>query len=132
MKPDFDAILRVLDARKSGAQYAAKCPAHDDGHASLSLGKPNGKIVFKCHAGCTQDEIIVALRARGLWPNESRKQIVATYDYVNENGAIVFQVVRYEPKDFRQRRPDGIRRLDLESTWYQARSVQSSGSAHRG
>jgi hypothetical protein len=104
--PDFDAIIRGLDAHKSGDQYSAKCPAHDDGHASLSLGKPNGKIVFKCHAGCSQDEIISALRAGGLW-SESNKQIVATYDYVNENGALVFQSVRYQPKDFRQRRPDG-------------------------
>jgi 5S rRNA maturation endonuclease (ribonuclease M5) len=37
--------------------------------------------------------------------------IVATYDYVDETGKLLFQVVRYEPKDkpkeFRQRRPDG-------------------------
>jgi hypothetical protein len=34
-------------------------------------------------------------------------QIVDTYDYVDELGTTAFQVVRYEPKDFRQRRPDG-------------------------
>jgi hypothetical protein len=32
---------------------------------------------------------------------------VAHYDYVDEAGSLVFQVVRYEPKTFRQRRPDG-------------------------
>jgi hypothetical protein len=105
--PDFDAIVRALDARKSGAQYAAKCPAHDDAKASLSLGKPNGKLVFKCHAGCSQDDIVAALRAGGLWPNESGKQIVAEYDYVDRNGVLIFQAIRYQPKDFRQRRPDG-------------------------
>lgn len=31
--------------------------------------------------------------------------IVATYDYVDENGELIFQVVRFDPKDFRQRRP---------------------------
>jgi hypothetical protein len=35
------------------------------------------------------------------------KRIVATYDYFDADGALAFQVVRYEPKDFRQRRPDG-------------------------
>jgi len=30
-----------------------------------------------------------------------------SYDYVNEAGELLFQVVRFEPKDFRQRRPDG-------------------------
>lgn len=34
------------------------------------------------------------------------RKIVATYDYTDEEGALVFQVVRYNPKDFRQRRPD--------------------------
>ena len=31
----------------------------------------------------------------------------ATYDYINTEGELLFQVVRYEPKDFRSRRPDG-------------------------
>jgi len=32
---------------------------------------------------------------------------IAHYDYVDEAGALVFQVVRYQPKTFRQRKPDG-------------------------
>jgi hypothetical protein len=36
------------------------------------------------------------------------RQIVAKYDYTDEHGARLYQVVRYaNPKDFRQRRPDG-------------------------
>ncbi len=38
-------------------------------------------------------------------PSHSRQ--VATYDYHDETGDLLFQVVRFEPKDFRQRRPDG-------------------------
>ena len=34
-------------------------------------------------------------------------KIVKTYDYKDESGQLLYQVVRYEPKDFRQRRPDG-------------------------
>jgi hypothetical protein len=34
-----------------------------------------------------------------------KPQIVATYDYRDERGELLFQVVRYEPKGFRQRRP---------------------------
>jgi putative DNA primase/helicase len=37
----------------------------------------------------------------------TKSTIVATYDYVDENGQLVFQVLRFEPKDFRQRKPDG-------------------------
>jgi hypothetical protein len=35
------------------------------------------------------------------------RKIVATYDYIDTDGTFLFQVVRYDPKDFRQRRRDG-------------------------
>lgn len=43
------------------------------------------------------------------WPDEPQPAptVVATYDYCDEAGALVFQVLRYEPKTFRQRRPEG-------------------------
>jgi RecA-family ATPase len=37
----------------------------------------------------------------------SQRKMVATYDYVGEADELLFQVVRFDPKDFRQRRPDG-------------------------
>lgn len=43
---------------------------------------------------------------RPLQKPAAPKRIVATYDYFDEDGDLVFQVCRYEPKDFRQRRPD--------------------------
>jgi hypothetical protein len=42
-------------------------------------------------------------------PNgDGQRKIVATYDYADETGAVLFQVVRFEPKEFRQRQPNGI------------------------
>ena len=43
------------------------------------------------------------------WPQarQPAPAVVATYDYCDEAGALVFQVLRYEPKTFRQRRPEG-------------------------
>jgi Protein of unknown function (DUF3987) len=34
-------------------------------------------------------------------------EIVKQYDYTDESGTLLFQAVRYEPKTFKQRRPDG-------------------------
>jgi hypothetical protein len=54
--------------------------------------------------------VIDALKARRLWPEHQsahKSIIVATYDYTDEHGKLLYQVVRYEPKDFKQRRPDG-------------------------
>ena len=38
-------------------------------------------------------------------PKPGPRQIVATYDYTDEHGRLIYQVVRYEPKGFSQRRP---------------------------
>lgn len=35
------------------------------------------------------------------------RRMVATYDYEDASGALLYQICRFEPKDFRQRRPDG-------------------------
>jgi Virulence-associated protein E len=40
-------------------------------------------------------------------PNGNHRRLVATYEYHDERGAVLFQVLRYVPKDFKQRRPDG-------------------------
>src|SRR5262245_35633657 len=39
--------------------------------------------------------------------NHNRRRIEATYDYTDENRKLLFQVVRYEPKAFSQRKPNG-------------------------
>jgi predicted P-loop ATPase len=43
---------------------------------------------------------------RHITKTEGKRQ-VAAYDYRDTAGKLLFQVVRFEPKDFRQRRPDG-------------------------
>ena len=50
-----------------------------------------------------------ALRELGGGRNDSepRGKIVATYDYTDESGNLIYQACRFQPKDFRQRRPDG-------------------------
>ena len=44
---------------------------------------------------------------RELSGNNGAAEIVATYDYTDEGGNLLFQCVRSKPKDFWQRRPDG-------------------------
>ena len=40
-------------------------------------------------------------------PKPGRPRQVAAYAYTDADGALLFEVVRFEPKTFRQRRPDG-------------------------
>ncbi len=57
-----------------GNKFSSCCPAHDDRNPSLSVSDKNGKILVHCWAGCTQEEVIGALRGMGLWHSASRHQ----------------------------------------------------------
>jgi AAA domain len=109
---DLDALLSRLHATGHGPHWEAKCPAHEDAHASLSVGTgDDGRILLHCHAGCPPEAIVTAcgLTLADLFPGAPKapRTIAASYDYTDEAGALLFQVVRFVPKDFRQRRPDG-------------------------
>src|SRR5262249_55854883 len=69
----------------------------------LPAFKPNGR-----QRG-SDDMITQAVRAAatGQGRSNSKGKIVATYDYTDARRSLLYQVLRYEPKDFRQRRPDG-------------------------
>jgi putative DNA primase/helicase len=96
--------------RKSGSGYVACCPAHQDDNPSLSITERDGKPLVRCHAGCPQDAVISALRALNLWPereHQSDGDFEAIYNYTDEQGNLLYQVVRKAGKKFLQRRPDG-------------------------
>ena len=102
-------ICSQLGGRKISSGYVARCPAHADEHASLSISEGTDIPLVHCHAGCSQGEVIDALKARGGWAysGNSETKIVAAYDYRNEAGDLLYQKVRFDPKRFAQRRPDG-------------------------
>jgi predicted transcriptional regulator len=108
-----EEIAGALGGKRSGKGWLCRCPAHDDNNASFSVAQGDKGVVFHCHAGCSQDDVLEALRRIGLWPEPDsngsprRQRIVAIYDYTDASGNLLYQVVRLDPKDFRQRRPDG-------------------------
>lgn len=95
----------------------------------------SGGVVLRCHRGCDTADVIAAagLEWKDLYPPKpgrrgqrrsstgaprsapapakkkasSKGRIVATYDYHDERGELLYQVLRFEPKDFRQRKPNG-------------------------
>jgi 5S rRNA maturation endonuclease (ribonuclease M5) len=121
-------IARALGGRPCKSGWMMRCPAHEDHDPSCSITEVAGKVLIHCHAGCRQDDVVAALRERGLWPEpqirsdtrrtsyaqtERERQLVAEYNYTDEAGALLYQVLRYEPgrdgkkKEFSQRYPDG-------------------------
>lgn len=124
---------QALPKPNGRAEPAVICPFHDDQQPSLRINIEKqvwhcdpcniGGDVFSFVERYQQTDFAGALRwlaeRAGLEreppkqpkadrKNRSRRE-VATYDYRDEKGALLFQAVRYSPKDFRQRRPDGTR-----------------------
>ena len=130
-----DPVQGLLDRLEGVKQtgkdrWVAFCPVHENppqGHKpSLSIARgDDGRALVKCQAGCATADVVAAVgkteadlyvqdgqrphpRAPGpAKAGQSGGRIVATYDYRDADGGLLYQVVRYEPKDFRQRRPNG-------------------------
>lgn len=49
-----------------GSQWRCRCPAHDDTDPSLWLTEVDGKILWHCFAGCTQDAVFDAFKKIGI------------------------------------------------------------------
>ncbi len=101
-------------AVRAGGGILVFCSVHEDrNRPSLSLAEgTDGRLLVHCFAGCPTKEVLVAvglsiadLDARG--GTRPERSICAVYNYTNGSGAQLYQVVRYPPKAFRQRRPDG-------------------------
>lgn len=109
----IDEVLTLFpDARGSGSDnWQATCPAHDDSKPSLAIGVgTDGRTLLFCHAGCTIEEVLdaVGLEMSDLYEEGTSGggDIEAIYEYTDEAGNLISQVVRYEGKEFRQRRPE--------------------------
>ncbi len=89
----------------------AKCPAHDDHKPSLAIrdGR-DGKVLFHCHKGCSQDDVMSALESKGFRDSAKSNKlgpIEREYIYTDEAGKVLYRVARYADKEFRQHGADG-------------------------
>ena len=113
-----DLLARLERVRRDGDGWRACCPspAHERGNRespALRIAEgDDGEILLYCHANCDIEEICdaIGIEKKDLFPERERRVervIETTYDYVDEEGNLLYQVVRYRPKGFSQRRPDG-------------------------
>lgn len=105
--PTIEEVLAgLVDVKREGREWRALCPIHG-GHALTVTESDDGKVLAICRAGCDQRELASHLGLRrngnGTKPEPVKPTI---YHYVDENGHLLFQVVRKTGKRFRQRRPD--------------------------
>ncbi len=129
--PTFDQVRRYFESRLPGQrigsrrEVSVKCRFHDDRTASMSVNLE--KATWFCHACNTGGGILDFERKLTgkpdveCWaainltigrdaspvPKSGQKRIVATYDYPDAAEKVIYQAVRYDPKGFSQRQPDG-------------------------
>lgn len=111
--------------REKDNEYKSPCCFHDEKNPSLNINSQTGQ--FYCFGCGAKGDIFSFYQQRhnlngnfqhvlkGITNDfsitvESKSKpgkIVATYDYLDTEGNLIHQTVRYEPKDFRQRQQNG-------------------------
>ncbi|SEP29534.1 DUF927 domain-containing protein [Trujillonella endophytica] len=130
LEPFLDALGRVTgkQPRRVGKEWRALCPVHGDTNESLNVAVGDRQpVVAICRShACEWGDVLSALgfeaprRAAVHRPTvtpaapaktkkaESQQlgKVVAEYRYVDAAGELLYTVTRFDPKDFRQKRPD--------------------------
>jgi len=124
-KIDFSLIPTIDIARElfgpEGRERTNGAEKHFPGHAGLFVNVEKNKwfshgnseggdaaSLVRFATNCDFQAAVSWLRLHGYIDRQApQKRIVATYDYTDERGKLLYQVVRYDPKGFSQRRSDG-------------------------
>ena len=122
--PVAGLVSRIGAVHRNNDTWTARCPGHEDRHASLSLSQgDDGRALLHCHAGCETEQIVVALglsmadlfdRTNGAQkkrpsmpskpastvqssPDSRRpKTLIEVYDYRDEDDKLRYQVCRFD------------------------------------
>lgn len=121
-----DFAERLNRCKKTANGWQGQCPAHDDHVSSLCVAAGDDeRVLVKCQAGCEVADIVAAmgLKMFDLFPAKQEEiptaklkqriqgKAIATYTYIDADGAILYEVLRYINKGFSQRS------LDKNGNW---------------
>lgn len=113
-------LTHFPDWKQTGPdQYITHSPTREDKNPSLSISvSDDGRILIHDHGGATAEEVLhkVGLKMRDLYPEDmqcpaasysrgDKRRSAAIYQYLDKNGNLVAEKVRYEPKAFGWRVP---------------------------
>ena len=121
---DPNPFFEALGARRNGKGWHCPLPdQHRNGDRDPSFGGSNvrGRFVLNCSCGLAGTPVQVASEVWGVGeygagerlaelydiPTTRKRAIADAYPYTDEDGELLYEVVRLEPKAFRLRRPDG-------------------------
>ena len=120
-----DALLARLDGvRRSGNGWTARCPAHEDRTASLSIAEgDDGRVLVHCFAGCNTMDVLgaVGMMLGDLFPERVRDLVkqgatVRVCGSRGVHGVIISQTIRCRQGIFRIKY-DVIKMLRVHHGW---------------
>lgn len=106
--------------RRGDGEWMALCPAHGDRNPSLHITRREDRWLLCCHAGCDTDDVLAAAgltfldlaeRDNPFTGAAAPSRPVVTYRYVDADGSLLYEVLRWHPKRFSQRAADGTASL---------------------
>jgi putative DNA primase/helicase len=84
-------LLTKLEAvQERSGNYIARCPAHDDRNPSLSLAVKRERVLVHCHAGCSQKDVLRALKRLGV----TKRDLTAASGHGTTTGCTLRQYAR--------------------------------------
>lgn len=93
---ELESALELLeDVAQEGNQYRAVCPVHGGHGLMVRWSDSSNALLVKCHSGCTQDDVVTALRKMGVHIGSARQR----YEYRDEHGVLKWTKVRSRAKD---------------------------------
>jgi putative DNA primase/helicase len=116
-----DVISRFEVVTDDDNQFQIRCPAHDDQSPSMviKVSDDGEKLLVHCRAGCSVDAICEAAGVKksdlfnsSLKTSGQKPTIRERYPYCDDDGNVLYEVLRMDPKTFRQRH-----QVDGEWVW---------------
>src|SRR5262245_38837396 len=123
---DLHSLAKALGGEVSGNQVLAPGPGHSKTDRSLSVTLDASGEDIVVNSFTTDDPIrckdyvrrVARLPAwqpgngskrngNGYSPARTKREVEVIYSYCDAAGTLLYEVIRYRPKDFAQRRPDG-------------------------
>jgi hypothetical protein len=89
--------------------FAGNDPVDCKDYVRAKCGLPAFKANGSTRQHRTSSDVAKLMREAVLSQQQEapKGRLIATHDYTDANGVLLYQVLKYEPKDYLQRRPDG-------------------------
>lgn len=107
---DIESALHDRRGKKRADEIDFLCVSHEEQNPSASWNRRKGTWhCMKCGDGGSSIDLAkkLGLRVETAVEKAQQSRIAEQYDYQDEDGKLLYQVLRLVPKTFRQRRPDG-------------------------